>query len=320
MDYLVRLARIVGAASLFAGCGVLPLTFSKGQVDMPTIAAPNVAVGNASSLNTDARTVVHSDRANIRIYVTTNPAGEIRTHKWHGKLVPPQITGLYGPWGLAVNSQKIFAVNYCSPYSCSFGSGEITTYTLDGTPTTPTITGLKYPLDVAVDEDGKIYVTEQCSVSSCRGGGLLVTYTADGTPTTPTISLSSQPTGVAVARGKIYITQVDNTLTTYTVNGRPAKPTITGLNGPIGVAVDRSGKIFIVNTGSASVNAYTQRGDETTPTITDGLSGPYFVAIDRSGEIFVSNLVGETVTTYKPNGEHIYTMGAWEVAGIAVSP
>jgi hypothetical protein len=150
-------------------------------------------------------------------------------------------------------------------------------------------TQLNAPYGIAIDRTGRIYVSNQGVSGASKGEGSVTIFAAgangDVAPIatigrafisgTPVVDNNRGLSGVAVdGQGNIYVANFATglafgVLSTDSVavyppgtNGNSVAPTSTiggpnsGLGGPTGVAVDSAGKIYVANTGLASITVY----------------------------------------------------------------
>lgn len=190
-------------------------------------------------------------------------------------------------------------------------------------------TGLAMPDGIAVDAVGRIYVANR---SGGGGSGSITVYAANpslgmvneapiATIAGPDTGLNN-PSGIALdAGGKIYVTNITNTITVYAANPSGTLDetplgtiagTNTGLDEPFGIAVDAAGKIYVADElggSSGSITVYPANPSGTlneTPLATiagssTALGNPLGIAVDASGKIYATNSLPSTVTVYVAN-------------------
>jgi sugar lactone lactonase YvrE len=106
--------------------------------------------------------------------------------------------------------------------------------------------------------------------------------------------------------GSLYVTESsENRLLIFDQNGT-YKNMLAGLQTPIGTAVDSSGRIFVGNTGTHTVDVYDQG---LTHLFNLGLnSGEAYIgkalsiAVDTAGKIYVADSTGGFIKVYNPDG------------------
>ncbi len=139
------------------------------------------------------------------------------------------------------------------------------------------------PTGVAYDSQGNLYIAELNRISRVSPQGIINTYAGGGTDSTSngisalTASIAPQSGGLAVdASGTVYFSDYptnrvrkitpDGTITTvagtgtagFSGDGGPA--TAATLFGPYGLALDRSGNLYIADTGNLRVREVTPLG------------------------------------------------------------
>jgi trimeric autotransporter adhesin len=182
------------------------------------------------------------------------------------------------------------------------------------------------PVGVAVDASGNLYIADYADqrVRKVSSGGTISTlagtgtqgYSGDGGQATS--AQLNQPWGLAAdASGTVYIADLMNhsirkvtpggVITTVAGTGRPGfagdggQAALAQLRYPAGVAVDKSGNLFIADTGNSRVRKVSSAGIITTVAgimiagySGDGgsassaqLNGPTAVAVDAAGNLYI---------------------------------
>jgi uncharacterized protein (TIGR03437 family) len=183
-----------------------------------------------------------------------------------------------------------------------------------------TSANLTAPMSIALDSSGNLFFVDN-GVSRIRKvdtKGIITTLAGNGTPgfggdgSDPTKAQLNFPTGIAIdGSGNLYVadssnlrlrkiaggsisTVAGNGLLSYSGDGGPG--IAAQLNGPQGVAADKSGNLFIADTGNNAVRQVAKGGGITTfvgnGTAGSGgnqLSGPQGVAADASGNVYITD-------------------------------
>jgi uncharacterized protein (TIGR03437 family) len=183
-----------------------------------------------------------------------------------------------------------------------------------------TSAALTAPMSIALDSSGNLYIVDN-GVSRVRkvdGKGNITTIAGNGTAGfagdggDPTKAALNFPSGIAVdGSGNLYVadllnlrlrkiaggnitTVAGNGLLSYSGDGGPAAA--AQLNGPQGLAVDKSGNVFIADTGNNAVRQVAKNGTITTfvgsGTAGSGgnqLAAPQGVAADATGNVYIAD-------------------------------
>ncbi len=194
------------------------------------------------------------------------------------------------------------------------------------------------PTGLAMDANGNLYLADNqnhtirklapdATVSTLAGQSG-VAGSADGTGTN---ALFSNPSGLVVdGTGNIYVTDTGNhTLRRISPGG--AVVTLAGMagesgptngpgnlarfNSPLGIALDKSGVLYVADSGNHAIREVTPAGMVTTLAgllenwgSTDGTGGgalfnsPTGVAVDSAGNVFVSDSNNHTISKITPAG------------------
>ncbi len=223
------------------------------------------------------------------------------------------------------------------------------------------------PEDVAVDAAGNIYIGDDgnCVVRRVSAAGVITTVAGNGTcgysgDSGPAVDAElNDADGVAVdASGNLYIGDTGNhvvrrvdaagVITTFagtgvagsTGNGGPAAD--AELNAPWGVRVDRSGDVYIADSGANVVRKVSPNGTITTvagtgssgyagdggPATDAELDSPFGLAVDPAGNLFIADEANSvirkvdlsgTITTVAGDGSstHSGDGGPATAAGLA---
>ena len=182
--------------------------------------------------------------------------------------------------------------------------------------TTPIIsygytTGIDYNSAMALDAKGNLYLANHVSGYSVKVAAISV-FAPGRLVASRTIPETSAtlPQYLAVdAAGNIFVNENNQDVKEFTLaGGATASRTLststspTGIDGPYGLAVDKSGNLYVANSGgSIGVSVYAP-GTSTTPSATfnAGMNQPLWPAFDTAGNLYVANTGGTNVTQYKP--------------------
>ena len=116
-----------------------------------------------------------------------------------------------------------------------------------------TIRGLKLPRYFATTSSGKGYVTETVSYTVPNGQVSVVDLKTN--KVTKSIAVGSQPEQLAVVGSRLYVTNNGgNTVTVINTTTDAVEGTITVGDGPNSVVADRSGRVWVLNSGKIVYN------------------------------------------------------------------
>ncbi|MGD0120114.1 MAG: beta-propeller fold lactonase family protein, partial [Candidatus Binatus sp.] len=234
-------------------------------------------------------------------------------------------TGLYGPFGIALDSGRNIYVS--NNYVESSERGSVTVYPAgssgNAVPTvtiTSSYTGIDYASGIAVDSKGNIYVANE--LGGATEDGSITIYSAGSFATGPPIATIagdntelSYPFGIALdSTGNIYVLNSGDAVTVYPAGSNgDVMPNATlnidqnGKNSATGMAVGPGGALYIANqgglkckgrschqTGPDSVAVYRTGSFNAKPiAVISGpatkLASPSAIAVDHSGDIYVTN-------------------------------
>jgi len=319
-----RIRKIAPAipVSTLAGNGVG--TFADGPWQLASFKSTR-AVATDSAGN-----VYVADTANNRIRKIT-PSGIASTLAGSGNATFADGTGtnasFSAPWGIAVDSSGTVYVGDSGNHRIRriTPTGVVTTFAGSGNATfangTGTNASFNTPTGVAVDSSGTVYVadfnnsrirkiTSDGAVNTMAGSGN-ATF-ADGTGT----NASFVPYGVAVdSSGNVFVADggnhrirkitFDGIVSTLAGSGAASFADGTGtgasLWGPQGISVDRSGNIFVADTGNQRIRKITSAGVVTTVAgsgnitfvegngIVAGFNALTGVALDNNENLYVAD-------------------------------
>ena len=183
------------------------------------------------------------------------------------------VSGLHGPWGIAVSGSHLFVVNY---YSGSSGPGSIAEYdAITGAPiNTALVTGLHEPTAIAVS-GSDLFVAE--SESNRIGEYDAVTGATINASLIPVI----QPSALTVVGSDLFV-NYSGAVGEYITSGATVDATLIGGGGP-GIAI--SGP-FVFLSGNTGVAEYSTSGLPLNTSLITGINA-YAIAAYGS-DLFVS--------------------------------
>jgi len=210
-----------------------------------------------------------------------------------------------------------------------------------------------WPGGIAADSTGELWVTDRdnCTVRKITPAGVVTTFAgtaghagvADGAPSSARLY---RPTGIVLDRaGNAYVTDPgaavirriapSGAVTTFA--GRPGQGGAADGPGsearfdvPQGLAIDRSGNLYVADSGNHLIRRISPRGIVTTVAGAAGQSGrddglgsaarfksPSGVAVDRSGTLYVADEGNYTIRKISPQGAVTTFAGAAGHSGSA---
>jgi len=182
------------------------------------------------------------------------------------------------------------------------------------------------PWAIALDSSGNLYIADYGNdrIRMVNTSGIINTIVGNGTigfsgdGSTATNAMLNQPTGVAVdSSGNVYIadswnfrvrkvasgninTVAGNGLVSYSGDGGPA--ILAQLNGPQGIGVDKTGNLFIADTGNAVLREVPTSGEIVTIGGGGALVHPEGVAVDNAGNVYVADVQAHLIRKLGTNG------------------
>ncbi len=207
------------------------------------------------------------------------------------------------------------------------------------------------PAGIAYDGAGNLYVPEGSAIRKVTTSGVVTTFagspvasgSVDGAATTARFGNVS---GVAVdTGGNIYVADTGNdtirvisaagvvsTLagTTGVAGFADGTGTAASFNAPAGVTVDRSGNVYVADTGNATIRKITPAGIVTTLAGTHGVvgsvdgagavarfNGPTNLVANTAGNLYVADTANDTIRFVTATGTVTTLAGTAGVAGSA---
>jgi len=235
------------------------------------------------------------------------------------------------------NNQRVRQIGLDGTISTVVGNG---TAGFSGDAGAASSAELAYPSALAVDASGFLYIADSGNqrvrkvvngtISTIAGNGS-TGYSGDGGSAT-SASLNS-PSGLAVdSSGDVYISDYGNNvvrmvnpagiISTIAGNGSPGYSGDGGpaasaqLNGPRGLALDKSGNLYIADSGNHVVRIVSPGGTIGTfagtgiigyagnggPAVNAQLATPYGVAVDSTGNVYISDSGTNQIRVVTPGG------------------
>jgi hypothetical protein len=327
MGYLVRLASIIGAAALFAGCG--------GSQQIGQTASPQLQ-GDATSTPLPGHAVSHrASRPLPRypqsgeplLYVANDYVPAIDIFPLTGpnqKQIGSISNGVDYPWGLSVDSNNSLYVA-----NGGYDTGSVTVYPYGSTIPSMTYSPMYRALYALADSAGHVFV----SGYNRRHLGHVLEFNAGRNHVIANQQLGSETDGMAEdVQGNLYVA--------YRGVGKFRKSSIAEfgpglkhkrhlgmkIDQPQGLLLDSTGNMIVVESAADRIDMFPPGA--TTPSVTVTISG-----IGNLGELAMQN--SETTLWVSSEGGFVYSMPypltpstvpteyetiTWESNGIAVSP
>jgi sugar lactone lactonase YvrE len=175
-----------------------------------------------------------------------------------------------------------------------------------------TIQGVDGPSALAFDSSGDLYVA---NCGDCGQGGPTTKYSVqvyapDSSAVLRTISKGlSTPFSLAFDKSGDLFVGNSGSVTEYDQEKKLKRTITSGVNSARAVAVDASNNLYVANNGLNTVTVYSPKG-KLLRTISSGLAGPQALAIDGSGNLYVANCNGCQTGNYGPDSITVYAPGS----------
>jgi uncharacterized repeat protein (TIGR01451 family) len=253
-------------------------------------------------------------------YITNYGDNEVAVIDTATKLVAATVSGLHGPWGIAVNP------NGKNVYVTNLASNNVSVINTTTKTVTAQVSVGNWPYGVAVTPDGtQVYVTNYTD-------GIVSVIDTSTNIVTARVSVGNLPYGVAVTPDgkKVYVSNAGiNTVSVINTKTNTVIAQVPVGKWPEGVTVTPDGtKVYVANSGSNTVSIINTKSNTVTAQVPVG-NWPYGVAVtpdgtqvyvtnqyDGMGNISVINIANNSVTNVLTNVFGIDSM----LFGIAVTP
>lgn len=299
MGYLGRLALIIGAAVLFAGCGGSQQV-GQTSLQLQGDAASTPLPGDRLSHNASRPLAYYPKRGNGLLYLSDyyGNAIDIFTLRRRNRRPIGSITdGVDGPWGLSVDSSKTLYV--ANAPQGRYGSGTVTVYPYGSTTPSMTYSPFYRPFYALADSTGHVFVTGENN----HGIGHVLEFNAGHNRVIAHVQLGFETDGMAEdGQGNLYVAYRGKHSGSIAEFG----PGLTNkrhlgirIDQPQGLLVDRGGNIIVVESADRRIDVFPPRAK--TPSVTVTISGK-----DNLGELAMQN--SETTLWVSSEGGNVYSM------------
>jgi sugar lactone lactonase YvrE len=182
---------------------------------------------------------------------------------------------------------------------------------------------MRLPINVAVDTDGTRYVTD-----TTRGQVLIYSGNDDYLGAIGKKD-ESKPVGIAIAGGRLYVTDLKNHCVhvydkakrelLFSIPRDPADAKAQLLS-PTNLAIDRSGRLYVSDTGAFLIQVYDPEGKHLRTIGEQGLSPGNFalpkgIAVDHDGRIYVVDAATQVIQLFDTDGRILMFFGNPNVDG-----
>lgn len=200
--------------------------------------------------------------------------------------------------------------------------------------------GLNAPRSIAVGVNNDLYVADSRNhriVHFSQDGTLLNAWGsfADISTGNAPLGTFNEPWGVAVGPdGSVYVTDTWNhRVQKFTADGKPIKSwgqygqpspdvpeSASSFWGPRGIAVDKTGRVYVADTGNKRIAIFDQEGKYITEFGSGGFDPGQFdepvgVAVGPSGTVYVTDTWNQRIQTFVPDATHQFYVPTkqWDV-------
>lgn len=222
-------------------------------------------------------------------FVTENTNNTIQIFGPNGQLQGSLTSGLSGPGGLAMLSNKLYVAN------SSNNTIEVFSLT-NGLGTVFASTNLNQPGGLAFDQSGNLYAANY-------GNNTIVKFNSLGQGMLFASAGLNRPTGMAFDRsGNLYVANYGNgTIEEFSTNGVPS-PFASGLSSVFGMVFDSSENLYVSTANSpGQIVKFTMNGVGTV--WLSGMSNPTGIGFDGAGNFYFLMPFGDTIQKVATNGQ-----------------
>lgn len=299
MGYLVRLASIIGAAALFAGCG--------GSQQIGQTASPQLQ-GDATSTPLPGAVAQRASRPLPRYPQSSQPLLYVADddHPFSVDIFPltgpnqQQIgsisKGAHYPWGLSVDATS------AALYVANGGSGTVTVYPYGSTSPSMKYSHLGLALYALADSTGHVFV----SGYNRHHVGHVLEFNAGSNGVIAHQQLGSEADGMAEdGQGNLYVAYRgvgrlrESSIAEFGPGLKHRRHLAMKIDEPQGLLVDSAGNVVVVESVADRIDVFPPGA--TTPSVTVTISG-----IGNLAELAMQN--SETTLWVSSEGGFVYSM------------
>ena len=303
MGYLVRLASMIGAAALFAGCDG---SQQIGQTSLPQLqgdAASTPVPGDAVSHRASRPFPRYPKRSHGLLYVGDDNLNAIDIFPLTGpnqKQIGSISDGVQGPWGLSLDSIKsLYVANTGGGGYDRGGSDTVTVYPYGSTSPSMTYSPFAAALYALADSVGHVFV----SGWNQHHQGHVIEFNAGRNRVIANQRLGSETDGMAEdGQGNLYVAyrgKVTGSIAEFGPKLTHKRHLGIRIDQPQGLLVDSSGNIIVVESAADRIDVFPPGAK--TPSVTVTISG-----IGNLGQLAMQN--SETTLWVSSQGGYVYSM------------